>query len=163
MGLLRAHYDAYVKRRLIHETELESEALEALRSDANKGSYAAMEKAESILRKARTEPVTADYKQKCETLADSLFEKIGSQLTVKRHGAQNRTRGAFMDGIDEPLNNAAWLSAQFRARVPCRMNCAAGGDRPNPQPHQSRPRRLLRQPRRARQPKAHCEFRSVEG
>jgi len=114
MGLLRAYYDAYVKRRLIHETELEAEALEALRSDASQGAYAVMEKAETILRKSETEPVAADYKQKCETLADSLFEKIGSQTTVKRHAAQNRTRGAFMDGIDEPLNNAAWLGAQFR-------------------------------------------------
>jgi hypothetical protein len=115
MGLLRAYYDAYVKRRLIHETELEAEAMEVLRSEVNQGTYAAMEKAESILRKAVTEPVAADYKQKCETLADSLFEKIGSQTSVKRHSAQNRTRGAFMDGIDEPLNNAAWLRAQFQA------------------------------------------------
>ena len=114
MGLLRAYYDAYVKRRLIHETELEAEAMEALRSAANQGTYAAMQKAEAILRKAETEPAAADYKQQCETLADSLFEKIGSQTTVKRHAAQNRTRGAFMDGIDEPLNNAAWLGAQFR-------------------------------------------------
>ena len=114
MGLLRAYYDAYIKRRLIHETELEAEAVEALRTDSPQGTFAAMAKAESILRKAQTEPVAADYKQKCESLADSLFEKIGSQTTVKRHGAQNRTRGAFMDGIDEPLNNAAWLSAEFR-------------------------------------------------
>ena len=114
MGLLRAYYDAYVKRRLIHETELEAEAMEALRSAATQGTYAAMQRSEGILRKAETEPVAADYKQKCETLADSLFEKIGSQTTVKRHAAQNRTRGAFMDGIDEPLNNAAWLGSQFR-------------------------------------------------
>jgi hypothetical protein len=58
--------------------------------------------------------VAVDYRQRCEALADSLFEKIGSQTSVKKHGAQHRTRGAFMDGIDEPLNNAAWLRAQFR-------------------------------------------------
>ena len=114
MGLLRAYYDAYVKRRLIHETELEAEAMDALRLNMNQGTYAAMEQAESILRKADQEPVAADDKRECEMLADSLFEKIGSQTSVKRHGAQNRTRGAFMDGIDEPLNNAAWLRAQFR-------------------------------------------------
>jgi hypothetical protein len=114
MGLLRAYYDAYIKRRLIHETELEALALEALRTPSAQGSFAALEKAESILQRAITEPVASDYKQKCETLTDSLFDKIGSQLTVKKHGAQHRTRGAFMDGIDEPLNNAAWLRAQFR-------------------------------------------------
>jgi hypothetical protein len=67
------------------------------------------------LAKAQSEPVAVDYKQKCEALAGSLFEKIGSQTSVKKFGAQSRTRGAFMDGIDEPLNNAAWLRAQFAA------------------------------------------------
>jgi hypothetical protein len=114
MGLLRAYYDACIKRRLIHETELEARALDTLRMESATGSLAAIEKAEAILRRAAAEPVAADYKQKCAALADLLFEKIGSQLTVKKHGAQHRTRGAFLDGIDEPLNNAAWLSAEFR-------------------------------------------------
>jgi hypothetical protein len=115
MGLLRAYYDAYIKRRLIHETELEAQALDALRLDAARtGSAAAMEKAEAYLQRAQSEPVAPDYKQKCEALADSLFEKIGSQLSVKKSGAQSRTRGAFMDGIDEPLNNVNWLRAQFQ-------------------------------------------------
>jgi hypothetical protein len=114
MGLMRAYYDAYVRRRLIHETELEALAKDVLRTPAAMGSFAALQKAESILGRASSEPVAVDLKQKCEALADSLFEKIGSQLTVKRHGAQHRTRGAFMDGIDEPLNDAAWLRAEFR-------------------------------------------------
>ena len=114
MGLLRAHYDAYIKRRLIHETELEQGATEALRSESAHGAFAALEKAEAILRRADTEPVGLELKQRCETLSDSLFKSIGSQTSVKRHGAQNRVRGAFMDGIDEPLNDAAWLRAQFR-------------------------------------------------
>lgn len=114
MGLLRAYYDAYIQRRLIHETELEARARDVLRTESAAGSFAAMTKAETILREAETQPVAADEKQKCEQLADSLFAKIGSQTSVKRSGAQNRTRGAFMDGIDEPLNNAAWLRAEFR-------------------------------------------------
>jgi len=114
MGLMRAYYDAYIKRRLIYETDLQSEAMEALESSSKTGSIKAMEQAEKILRKAKDEPIAQDYKKKCEALADSLFEKIGSQPTVKRHGAQHRTRGAFMDGIDEPLNDIAWLTAQFR-------------------------------------------------
>ena len=114
MGLLRAYYDAYVKRRLIRETELEAPALEVLKTASAKDSLAAMKQAEAILREATAVPVAADYKHKCEALADLLFDKIGSQLTVKKHGAQHRTRGAFMDGIDEPLNDVAWLSAEFR-------------------------------------------------
>jgi len=114
MGLMRAYYDAYIKRRLIYETDLELRATDVLRSAAQMGSLVAIDKAGQILQKAIAEPVAADYKKKCEQLADSLFENIGSQLTVKRHGAQHRTRGGFMDGIDEPLNNAAWLFSQFR-------------------------------------------------
>jgi hypothetical protein len=114
MGLLRAYYDAYVKRRLIRETELEAKALNLLRTvPASQGVVAALAAAETCLQDAQAEPVAADYKRRCETLADSLFEKIGSQTSVKKHGAQSRTRGAFMDGIDEPLNNLAWLRAQF--------------------------------------------------
>jgi len=114
MGLLRANYDAYIKRRLLHETDLEARATDVLRTESAGGTFAALEKAEAILRRAQTEPVGADLKEKCESLADSLFAAIGSQTSVARHGAQNRTRGAFMDGIDEPLNNAAWLRVQFR-------------------------------------------------
>jgi hypothetical protein len=116
MGLMRAYYDAYIKRRLIYETDLELKAKDVLRkaTQTETGSLEAIDEAENILRKAKQEHVATDYKQKCEGLSDSLFENVGCQLTVKKHGAQHRTRGAFMDGIDEPLNNAAWLSAQFK-------------------------------------------------
>jgi len=116
MGLLRAYYDAYIRRRLIRETALEMSAMDALRAAPATGAMKAIDKASSILRKAQTEPVAVDYKAKCEKLADSLFELIGAQLTVEKHGAKHRTRGAFMDGIDEPLNNAAWLNSEF-ARI----------------------------------------------
>ncbi|MHC4574530.1 MAG: hypothetical protein ACYS76_10430 [Planctomycetota bacterium] len=114
MGLMRAYYDAYIKRRLIYETELEMQAMDVLRSAAQIGALQTIDKAEEILCRAKEKPVAADYKKKCEELADSLFENIGSQLTVEKHGAKHRTRGAFMDGIDEPLNNMGWLSSQFR-------------------------------------------------
>jgi len=114
MGLIRAYYDAYIKRRLIHETELEATAMDILRSAPEIGCLTAIKKAERTLQRAKRRPVAVDYKKKCQALADSLFESIRSQLTVKKHGAKHRTRGAFMDGIDEPLNDVAWLSSQFR-------------------------------------------------
>ncbi|MEM1570004.1 MAG: hypothetical protein QXL27_02450 [Candidatus Bathyarchaeia archaeon] len=114
MGLLRAYYDAYVRRRLIYETELEEEAIERLESANSIGSLRAIEEAEKILRKAQTEPVAVEYRKKCEELADKLFKNIGLQLSVKRHQAANWERGAFMDDIDMPLNNMNWLLAQFQ-------------------------------------------------
>jgi hypothetical protein len=113
MGLMRAYYDAYIKRRLIYETQLEARAIDILRSESQTGSLKAIQKAEKTLQRAK-KPVAADYKKKCDYLADELFKNIGSQTYVEKHGAQRRTRGAFMEGIDEPLNNAAWLFAQFK-------------------------------------------------
>ncbi len=114
MGLLRANYDVYIKQRLIHETALEAAAIKVLQQEAPGSSFGAMAHAEAILRKAWLEPVGMDFKQRCLQLADTLFAKIGSQTSVPRHSAQHRTRGAFLDGIDEPLNNIAWLRTEFR-------------------------------------------------
>ena len=115
MGLLRAYYDATIKRRLVRETELESQALSLLQTKtADAGALPGIEAAESCLARTETEPVASDYRERCLTLAESLFAKIGSQTSVKKFGAQHRTRGAFLDGLDEPLNNAAWLRSQFK-------------------------------------------------
>lgn len=114
MGLLRAYYDAYIRRRLIHETELERRAREELRSAPQIGSLKALERAEEILRKGETEPVAVDLKRRCEELADELFKNIGAQLSVPKHQAIGWSRGAFMDDIDMPLNNSRWFFLQFK-------------------------------------------------
>ncbi|MBT4139361.1 MAG: hypothetical protein HOE48_15680, partial [Candidatus Latescibacteria bacterium] len=46
-GLYRAYYDAYVRRRLIYETELEAQALEVLARAGEVGTLAAMAETES--------------------------------------------------------------------------------------------------------------------
>lgn len=112
MGLLRAYYDAYIQERLIHETALERNAREILRSAASIGSEKALEQAETVLKQSHEQPIAQDYKQRCWEIADDLFEKIGSQTSVKRHHAQDG-RGDFMDYIDVPLNDAIWLMSQF--------------------------------------------------
>jgi hypothetical protein len=53
-------------------------------------------------------PVAQDYKERCWQIADFLFDKIGSQTSVKKHDAMDG-RGNFMDYIDVPLNDAIWL------------------------------------------------------
>ena len=114
MCLLRAYYDAYIKRRLIYETELEKEAIEVLDSAEQLGSLKAIEKAEKILARAWEKPVARNYYEKCEELADELFRNIGAQLSVEKHQAASWERGAFMDDINMPLNNSKWLLAQFK-------------------------------------------------
>jgi hypothetical protein len=109
MGLLRAYFDAYTKRRLFYETDLEYRAKEALREAKHTGALAAVQQVEQILSRAVTEPVAQDYRRRCEELADQLFANIGYQLTVTRHYAIAQDRGAFMDAINAPLNDARWL------------------------------------------------------
>jgi len=113
MGLLRAYYDAYIKRRLIYETELEARAMEVLENTKSIGTWEAINQAERILLEATKRPVGKNYREKCEQLSDSLFENIGAQLTVKKHQAKSWIRGAFMDSIDEPLNNSPWILNQL--------------------------------------------------
>ncbi|MFV2065461.1 MAG: hypothetical protein ACC645_00665, partial [Pirellulales bacterium] len=105
-------YDAYVQRRLIHETELEQGAREKLASARQIGSREAIAQARHLLERAWKEPVAAPLRQRCLDLADDLFESIGAQLTVEKHGAK-AGRGNFIDNIDRPLNDAPWLLAQL--------------------------------------------------
>jgi len=109
MGLLRAYYDAYVRRRLIYETGLEKEALEVLESAASIGSLEALREAEEILMRAEKERVGQNYKKRCEELAENLFKSIGAQLSVEKHKAKRWDRGAFMDDIDMPLSDWKYL------------------------------------------------------
>ncbi|MEP7258997.1 MAG: alpha-glucuronidase family glycosyl hydrolase [Flavitalea sp.] len=112
MGLIRACYDAYIQRRLLYETELEQAARDVLTYSRKTGAAEAISDAKKILLKAVANPVQQDLRQHCMDLADSLFMSIGSQLTVKKHGA-TAGRGNFIDNIDLPLNNSLWLLSQF--------------------------------------------------
>lgn len=108
MGLLRAYYDAYIRRRLLHETELELRAVAALEAARRTGALSAVDKAEAIL---RTGPTAVQLRETCDEIAERLFHSIGAQSSVGKYQAIAWDRGAFMDDIDQPLNNAEWLIA----------------------------------------------------
>ncbi|HEX5024142.1 MAG TPA: hypothetical protein VFV68_02675 [Agriterribacter sp.] len=113
MCLLRAYYDAYVQRRLIHSKALESEARELLENATAENSALAILQARMILENTLEDPTGLALKQKCLVLADSLFSSIGAQLTVEKHGAMPG-RGNFIDNMDIPLNDAPWLLDQLQ-------------------------------------------------
>lgn len=115
MPLLRAYYDAYVRRRLIRETEAEASAYRQLEAAAGGHSQEAIRVARQLLLAPRQEPVSPDLRTRCVALADSLFSSIGAQLTMKKHYASDG-RGNFLDNIDIPLNDAPWLLDQL-ARI----------------------------------------------
>jgi hypothetical protein len=84
-GLYRAYYDAYNRRRLVYETDLEKEAMEELRAARTLGSLRAMERAEKVLEKAVTDRVAAPLRQRIFELAEAQFQSIRAQLDVERY------------------------------------------------------------------------------
>ena len=111
-GLIRAYFDAYIQRRLIYETHLERQAVNILGQAENRGSLDAISAARNTLLLSHEKPVSPELKQRCYSLADSLFRTFGAQLTIEKHHAAGG-RGNFIDNIDIPLNNAMWLLDQL--------------------------------------------------
>ncbi len=115
MCLVRAYYDAYIRRKVIYEQSLEEQANQVLRDVEKIGVETAIARAMNILNRAVTEPVSTDLKKKIEDLYELLFNSIGLQSSVDKYYASGRERGASLDFIDIPLNNRWWLEGQFQA------------------------------------------------
>jgi hypothetical protein len=114
MCLLRAHYDAYVRRRLIRETALETQANALLAEAATRGSDNAIAAAMTVLNDVSTQPTAPELRQRIFSLCDELFHSIGLQTSVKKYDAIGEERGAVLDFVDHPLNNRWWLEDEFR-------------------------------------------------
>ncbi len=112
-ALYRAYYDAYTRSRLIHETGLEEQAMAGLRDARRAGSLAAINEAERILERAKSQGVAGDWRARVFELAEALFQSVRMQLSVARYKAIGVERGANLDSIDTPLNNAPWLKQRF--------------------------------------------------
>lgn len=105
-ALYRAYYDAYVRRRLLHETAAEDRAMEALR-------HGSLDDAERILDEAANHEPAASLRGRVFELAEALFQSIRMQLSVTKYQAIAVGRGANLDAIDSPLTNAPWLRDRF--------------------------------------------------
>lgn len=114
MCLVRAYYDAYIRRKIIYEQRLEEKTNQILQGVEEVGAEKAMQEAMDILNKAVTEPVATDLKEKIVSLYDALFKSIGLQSSVEKYQASGGERGASLDYIDIPLNNRWWLEDQFQ-------------------------------------------------
>jgi hypothetical protein len=114
MCLLRANYDAYVRRRLINETKLETEANSIMATAKAAGANATMERATAVLNRAVEKPVSADLRARIEDLCEKLFHSIGLQTSVPKYFASGEERGAVLDFVDYPLNNRWWLEDEFK-------------------------------------------------
>jgi hypothetical protein len=109
---LRANYDAYVRRRLIRETGLESEANRIM---ATAGAPdAAMNAATKVLNRVVDRPESPDLRARIVDLCDGLYRSIGLQTSVPKYHAIGEERGAVLDFVDYPLNNRWWLEDEFQ-------------------------------------------------
>lgn len=114
-ALYRAYYDAFVRRRLLYETDLEAQAYDKLKQARRGGSLAALDDAQAVLDRAVTAPVARDLRARVFELAEALFQSVRMQLSVERYQAIDIGRGANLDLIDIPLNDRVWLERQFDA------------------------------------------------
>lgn len=114
--LLRAYYDAYIRHRLLYESDLESHANEILAQAATRGADPAMDSALALLHRAVSNPIKPEWRARIATLCTNLFLSIRLQTSVALFHASGHERGAVLDFVDHPLNNRWWLEDEF-ARI----------------------------------------------
>ena len=113
MLLLRVIGDHFVKERRRQDLIWEREAYEALKHMDTVGSKEAIKRATECLLKTYSEPVGEADRKKIQKLADSLYEKCRLQLTSFRHKGQATDRGAWLDTLMLPVNDAEYLINRF--------------------------------------------------
>jgi len=110
-ALFRAYYDAFIKERLVFETDAESMAMQALSESSPVEER--LERAEKVLHQAAHSHMRDDLRTRILELGAELFQSIGMQLSVQKYKASAVDRGACLDTLDVPLNNRLWLERRF--------------------------------------------------
>ena len=110
---LRAHYDAYVRRRLLVENDAERRAMVSLVYADEIGVNTAIDHALFILHKAQESPAP-ELRQRILDLCDTLWEQIGFQTSVELHRARGPERGAVRDFVDLPCERRLVAGGRVR-------------------------------------------------
>lgn len=125
-ALYRAHYDAFLRNRLVDEMDRQALAIATLADfERNHGVDAAITKALDLLDRPIHRSIL-DQRARVFELGEALFQSIGMQLSKPRYQAIDPERGANLDTIDTPLNDREWLRAQL-AGVLANPNAEARG------------------------------------
>jgi hypothetical protein len=109
MCLLRANYDAFLRRKLFHSQWHEEQwNRRMLASSGAIGDLFTL----TTPRFAAYEDVQS-LSSRIEELGEKLFHSIGLQSSVERYRASGAERGAILDFIATPLNNEWWLEDEI--------------------------------------------------
>ncbi len=121
-ALYRANYDAYLRTRLLDESERERRAMERLAAARSSSplpaalsvnSISAIDAAEKELAVDPLNRAGQALRSRVFEMAEALFQSIHMQLSVPRYAAISAGRGANLDLIDRPITNATWLLMRF--------------------------------------------------
>ncbi|MBU7004921.1 MAG: hypothetical protein HXS50_05100, partial [Theionarchaea archaeon] len=104
MHLFRAYLDAYIRRKLLEDIELEREANGLLRSALAGDVSRNLRSAIDVLRKKTGDEI---LRKRVEELAGDLNRSIGMKLG-RAYGAHPE-RADVLDHLDQPLNNSEWM------------------------------------------------------
>src|SRR5205085_2107995 len=105
-AVYRANYDAYLRARLLDETNRERLAMQRLATAKQVGSVNAMSEAESLIATDPDHRAGAALRARVFEMGEALFQSIHMQLSVPRYAAIDPGRGANLDLIDRPITNA---------------------------------------------------------
>ncbi|TWU05215.1 hypothetical protein CA54_59030 [Symmachiella macrocystis] len=113
LPILRANYDAYLKRRLVRHTQIEQEAKNQLRRAPKIGVKPAIDQARKTLAQVEDDDTAHDVRSKLVEQGKLLHESVRMQLDTPNYGANRPDRGAVLDYLDFSLNDSPWMEAQF--------------------------------------------------
>jgi hypothetical protein len=134
-ALYRAYYDAYIRSRLLYETEIENQVMNKLEEirrvgvrpdplDIDPGESprrtsaldvsTILSEAEAIVEKGLSGSVSQDWRTRILELGEALYQSIRMQLSVERYQAEAVSRGANLDTLDAPITNLPWLRGKIR-------------------------------------------------
>lgn len=133
MGLYRAYYDAYVRSRLIQETNAQDRAISRLseirrmgarpvqidvgdpemRTTSGTDPLELIKLAEIELDIPLRDMPSPDWRARILALGEALYQSIRMQLAVEGYQAEAVTRAANLDTLDTPLTDGPWLKEKF--------------------------------------------------
>ncbi len=113
--IFRAYYDAYTRRRLIHESAVEQGAIRLLQGANTMSTDTVISAARKYLMRSEHLIRSSHLADTIRSLAGKLFDLIQLQTSVPLYQASGFERGAVLDFMDYPLNNRWWMADQFDA------------------------------------------------